>query len=313
MTLFLQISEMVLPVLLALGLGWLCKTRRLFGTDGLAALKAIIGKITLPVVLFNAFFTADYSLNLLFIFVVVFGCCALALGAGFLLRGMVKPYDRFFPFLITGFEGGMLGYALYGLLAGTENISTFAMVDIGQTVFAYTAFLTVLRMSMGQKSSPAGVARDILTNPACVCMLLGIVGGATGLSSVVLSSPVGGIVSGAVSFLSAPTACLILLVVGYELSFKKQLIRPVLLTTALRFAVMAVLLAGASLLIFTLVPFDKNLMIALLLLFSLPAPFILPIFADVGEDAEFISTSFSVYTMLTIVLFVGISVYNTMV
>lgn len=310
MTFFLQILEMVLPVLIALGLGWLCNAKKLFGQDGLAALKAIIGNITLPVVLFNAFFTASYSAHMLFIFVVIFCCCSIALGAGFLLRGAVKPYNRFAPFLITGFEGGMLGYALYGLLAGSENVSNFALVDIGQTVFAYTVFLTVLRLSMGKKSSVGVVAHDIFTNPACMGMLLGIVLGVTGLTGVILSSPIGPVVTATVSFVSAPTACLILVVVGYELSFKKYLLKPVLVTTAIRFVVMAALLVVSSLVIFAVIPYDKNLHLALMLLFSLPAPFILPIFADVGDDAEYISTNYSAYTLLTILLFIAISVYN---
>ena len=56
-------------------------------------------------------------------------------------------------------------------------------------------------------------------------------------------------------------------------------------------------------------PFDKQLFTALLLAWSLPAPFIIPLFADLGEDGEYVSTALSMETVASIVLFIGIAVY----
>ena len=44
--------------------------------------------------------------------------------------------------------------------------------------------------------------------------------------------------------------------------------------------------------------------------FSLPAPFIIPLFADVGEHGEYISTTLSVQALLSIVMFAGIAVFS---
>lgn len=104
------------------------------------------------------------------------------------------------PFLMTGFEGGMLGYALFGLLYGAGQTHVFAMADIGQTVFAYTVFLSVLNVVNGDKPSVKGVVKNMLSNPACVGMLLGIVLGALGLGKAVAASPVGALVTEVISF-----------------------------------------------------------------------------------------------------------------
>ena len=74
--------------------------------------------------------------------------------------------------------------------------------------------------------------------------------------------------------------------------------------------IMAVLLAAGNLIIFQLFPFDKELEIALMILYALPAPFIIPIFADVGEDGEYVSTSLSVHTLVTVLLYAAIVVYS---
>ncbi len=113
-----QIISMVLPVLVMIVLGRVCARTGVLNDERHAGLKALIGDVLLPVVLFQAFFTAEYSGKLLLVFVLVFAGCLLALAAGYLLRRFVAPYGRFMPLLMTSFEGGMLGYSLYALLAG---------------------------------------------------------------------------------------------------------------------------------------------------------------------------------------------------
>lgn len=304
----LAIAEMVFPVLLMFGLGWLCNKKQIFNAQGLAGIKALVGNVLLPVVLFNAFFTAEYSGTIALTFGVVYVSCALGLAAGFLLKRFVKPYDKYMPFLLTDFEGGMLGYALFGLLyAGQTRI--FAMVDIGQTLAAYTVFLVTLQAVSTGKTNPRVLARSALTNPAFIGTLVGVVLGATGVGKWALSSAIGTLVSETISFVTTPVSGLILVIVGYELNFRRELMKPVMLTVLLRIAVMAVLLLLGSLVIFSIIPFNKPLFVALMLGYSLPAPFIIPLFADVGKDGEYISTALSMETIASIILFVGIAAY----
>ena len=307
-----QILSMVLPVLVMILLGRLCAVQGILNDERHAGLKAIIGDILLPVVLFNAFFTAQYDGKLLLVFVLVFIGCLIALLAGFALRRFVAPYGRFMPLLMTSFEGGMLGYALYALLAGQSQTATYAMVDIGQTMFAYTVFLAALKGAEGQKMSPAAMVRNMITNKACIGMLLGIVLGALGVYKAIAPTDIGMILMELISFITAPTSALILLVVGYQLKVSKKLMRPVLTTLGLRLAVMIGVMGFVSLVLFAIIPYDKMLMLALMLQYTLPAPFIIPLFADLGEDGEYVSTSLSMGTLLSVVLFVFVAAFSLM-
>lgn len=306
----LSILEMVLPVLLVILLGYFSKCRGWFNEAGLQGIKAVVGKLTLPVVLFNAFLTADYSGTTLLTFTVVFISLGLALAAGFWLRRLNPRYGKFMPFLMTGFEGGMLGYALFGLLYGASETHVFAMADVGQTLFAYTVFMSTLKVVNGQKSSAGAVLKNMVSNPASVGMLLGIALGLLGVGKWVAASAVGPLVSSLISFMTAPTSVLILLVVGYELSFNRSLMKPVLLTALLRLAVMGTLCCLSAAVVFSLAPFDKRLLVALMLGFSLPAPFIIPLYADVTGHGEYISTTLSISTLISVALFAGIAVYS---
>lgn len=304
----LQVIQMVLPIVILLGLGMLCRRKNLFDQKGLAGLKSVVGDICLPVVLFNAFFTAHYSAAVALTFLLVYAGFGAALAAGFALRKLAAPHGKFFPFLLASAEGGMLGYALYGVLMGEQ--SGFAAVDLGQTVFAYTAFLGFLSLTDGRKPTAAGLLKNMLTNKCCIGMALGILLGALGVGQWVLSGPAAGMVTGVIAMITAPTSALVLLVVGYELDLDKSLLRPVAVTVVCRLAVMALLLAVVSFVLFRLVPYDKGLQIALMILYALPAPFIIPLFADVGEEGKYISTSLSVHTLCTILLFVAIAAFS---
>lgn len=305
-----QILSMVLPVLLMIFLGRLCAVKGILNDERHAGLKALIGDILLPVVLFKAFFTAQYGGKLLLVFALVFGSCLVALLAGFALKRFVKPYHRYMPLLMTSFEGGMLGYALFALLCGQENTATYAMVDIGQTMFAYTVFLAALKSAEGGKMSPKAMVMNMVTNKACMGMMAGIVLGALGVYKAIETTALGTVLMDVISFVTAPTSALILLVVGYQLKVSKKLMKPVAVTLALRLVVMAAVFALVSLVLFAIIPFEKMLFLALMLQYTLPAPFIIPLFADLKEDGEYVSTTLSLGTVVTVVLFVAVAAYS---
>ena len=286
----LDVIRMVLPVLVMIGIGYFCNRKQIFDMNGLKGLKALLGDIMLPVMLFNAFFTAAYSVRVVVVFLVVFIGYGIAIALGYVLRSAVKPYGKYLPFLLASAEGGMLGYALYGLIVGSQ--SGFAAVDLGQTVFAYTVWLGCLTSVDGEKVDAKALLKNMFSNKCFLGMALGIVLGATGIGRLVMNSAAGGIVSQLISTITAPISAVVLLMVGYELNLKKGL------------------LVLANMIIFHLFPFDRELEIALMVLYALPAPFIIPIFSDVGKDGEYVSTSLSAHTLVTVILYAVIVVYG---
>lgn len=304
----ISVLQMVFPVIVMLFVGYLCRTKGLVSQEGLQGIKSVISNITLPVVLFKAFYITEYNFTSILLFSTVFVSCLLALFAGHFLNRFVAD-SKLMPYLLSGFEVGMLGYALYGLLAGSDRLSYMATVDLGQVFFVYTVYLTLLKNATGRKVDAKAMVLDMLKNPAFMGMAFGIVAGITGLGIFITGSPVGGIFMETIETITLPTAGMILIIVGYELSMQRKLLLPVIKTIAFRVVVMAALLLVSSLVVFQIIPFDKHLFMAMILLYSLPAPFIIPLYADVESEGIYISTTLSMNTLVTIFIFIGLSIY----
>jgi len=299
----ISVLETALPVFLALGLGMLCRSRNFLTREGIGALKKVVVNLTLPFVLLNAFATAEYSAAALILPLMMFGVCCLALALGFLIIRLSGMKSRLAPFLASGFEAGMLGYALFVLLFPEESVSQFALPDIGQTLFVFTLYKVLLS---GKRDIKA-IAKDMAATPILWAVLAGVLIGATGLYGAMQKCRISGILDASTSFLSAPTGMIILLTVGYDLVIRDIPWKKTAGLIAMRLAVMAVCL-GVMILLNRTVLGGMLFEGAAVLMVLLPPPYIIPVFADEPAERVQISSALSALTLVTMILFAGMSV-----
>ena len=299
----ISVLETALPVFLALALGMLCRSKQFLTREGIDSLKKVVVNLTLPFVLLNAFAAAEYSLAALVLPVMMFLICCVALALGHAVIRLTKLQSRLAPFLASGFEAGMLGYALFVLLFPEVSVSEFALPDIGQTLFVFTLYKILLS---GKKDFKA-IGRDMATTPILWAVLAGVLIGATGLYGKMQQWGISGVLDSATSFLSAPTGMIILLTVGYDLVIKEIPWKKTAGLMAMRLAVMAV----CMLLMVALNRTVMNGMLfegAALLMVILPPPYVIPVFADEPAERVQISSALSALTLVTMVLFALLSV-----
>lgn len=303
----ISVLETALPVFCALAIGMLCRSRRLLSRDGVDTLKNVVINFTLPFVLINAFATAEYSVAAVLLPLTVFAICCIALVLGFAIIKVSGMKSRLAPFLASGFEAGMLGYALFQLLFPGRSISQFALLDIGQTLFVFTLFKILLS---GKKDMKA-IGRDMLTSPILWAVFIGVVIGATGLYDAMGKWGVSGILDSVTSFLSAPTGMIILLAVGYDLVLKEIPWGKTVGLVLMRLAVMAVCL-GILVLLNRTVLAGMMFEGAALLMVILPPPYVIPVFSDEPSERTQISSALSAMTLVTMLLFAVCSVFVNM-
>ena len=156
------------------------------------------------------------------------------------------------------------------------------------------------------------IIRNAFTSPTFDAMLIGILLGVTGVDNVLAGSAVYGTYQNITDFITAPTGMLILLTLGYDMAFRKDLMGPVVYTAILRVVAMGVFCALSAFVIFKLTPFDKSKLVVLMLAYSLPASYGIPMFARFKGHTDYVSTTISFSTVLTLIIFIGLTVYAYM-
>ena len=300
----ISVIQTALPVFLALALGMLCRQKKFLTREGIDALKKVVLNITLPAVLLNAFATAEYSLSTLVLPVMMYVICIVALVLGFVIVRVCKMKSRLAPFIASGFEAGMLGYALFALLFPGESASKFAILDLGQTLFVFTLF----KILLSGKTDLKAIAKDMATTPILWAVLAGVLLGATGLYGKLQQWGVAGILDGVTSFVSAPTGMIILLTVGFDLVLREIPWKKTAGLIAMRLGVMAVILGIIIVLNRTVlngIIFEG----AAVLMVLLPPPYVIPVFADEPQERVQIASALSALTLVTMILFAVCSVF----
>jgi len=297
------VFETALPVFLTLALGMLCRQKKFLSRDGIDALKKVVLNLTLPFVLLEAFSTAQYTVAALLLPLLMFGICCLALGLGFAAVKIFRVKGRLVPFLFSGFEAGMLGYALFVLLFPERSVSDFALPDIGQTLFVFTLY----KILLSGKTDVKEIGRDMASTPILWAVAAGVLIGATGLYGKLQQWGVADVLTASTSFLSAPTGMIILLTVGYDLVIREIPWKKTVGMIAMRLGIMVVCYAVAAALNRTVlngVLFEG----AMLLMLILPPPYVIPVFADEPGERVQIASALSALTLVTMLLFVVCSV-----
>ena len=303
MKIFISVLETALPVFVMLFMGMLCRSRNFITREGVDTLKKVVINLTLPFALFSAFATAEYDMSAVVIPAVIYVAMGVMLILGFLAAKLQKNAGKLAPFVSACFEAGMLGLPLFCLLFPDESVSKFAILMLGHDLFVFTLYKTLL---VG-KTDLKAIGKDLITSPTLVGVLLGLAVGATGLYGQLHKWGVGGILDSVTSFVSAPTAAVILLCMGYDFVPREIPWKKTVKLIAVRLVIAGALLSGLIALNRTVL---GNMIFegALLMLFIAPPPFIIPVFTDEPAERAELSASLSAMTLLTMVLFAIVSI-----
>ena len=241
----MEVIRTILPVVLMLGIGMLCRRRKLISREGVNALKGVVVNIALPAVLLNAFATTRYTLMDVAVPLMMFSVCLAAWALGKVAARLFKMPSRFVPFLTTGFEAGMLGYALFNMLYGSARTAEFARIDLGQVLFVFTLYKVLLGLSGRERADFGALVKEMAFSPIILAIAAGVLLGATGLYQSLIPSGAAAVLDACTDFISAPVGALILLAIFSDNERQRVYLSSVLslctLVTLMGFAVLAMI------------------------------------------------------------------------
>lgn len=296
----------LLPIFLLIGLGGIIRKIDLLSAEAINGLKTIIIKIALPGVLFLAFAKAEPNLDNLTVVILVFAyCVALYLIGGLLHRFLPKWFpDSYTNGYFTGFEFGMIGIGLFTAIWGMEQLPIIAVIAFGHEVFIWFVYVPILERRKHGKSSFLATLKNFIKTPTIMGILLGILFSAFNLYDYFSEFIVGKAVLGSLNLLGNTIAPLILIVIGYSITFKRLPVRKTIRLLLTRWVVVLGLGYGVILLIGLINADISDFFIKAFFAFILlPPPYILPLFIkeDCEEEIGYFSELLIYYTILSFV------------
>lgn len=301
----MQVIEVILPVLVMLVVGMACRKWKLLSSEGIRDLKFLVTNIMMPVAVFHAMGTADYSRSTWILVAIMLFMLAATFAIGFAMRPLMgETYRRYLPYMVSVYEAGLIGYPLYTSLCGPENLSRIAVLDIAGLLFGFSVYMGMLtQMERGEPVRVRTLAKNALRTPLFVACILGTLVGVTGLLKLVIASPVGPAYDAVKNILTTSVTAVILLVVGYSMELTKELLQPCLKTIFLRLllqtpAVVCVLLASRFFL-------GRNPLseLAIIMFMATPATFSIQAFMKDERGSAYVSTTNSLYCVVSIAVY----------
>lgn len=296
----------VVPILLLIALGILLRRTRVLDDAAVTGLKRLVVSVSLPAVLFTTFLGTRFEPGHGWVIGLVFAVCLLMLGLGHLYARFAGG-SLYTPFLFTGFELGMIGFALFTAVYGAGELPALGVLALGHELFIWFVFVTLLRAAGSQRSSAAQTARSLATSPTIIAIVAGLVLNFAGLGVQLGQGPVGGALLATLKYLAAVIVPLVLLIVGYgaRLSRSEVLTALPLVLTRLAVSVALALTLGWLVLdgLLGLAPIYRH---ALFTLMVLPPPFIIPLFIPPSRpgDATYATNVVSLYALASVAVFV---------
>jgi hypothetical protein len=310
------IINRVLPILLLIFLGnWIRRWNFVLETT-VDDLRKLVVNLALPAVLFISFLGIELKTSYLVIFGFTFTLCILLFLLGKFLQKQLKIQHPYFPYLMTGFEYGMLGISLFGSAYGLERIGYFAVVDLGHEIFIWFVFLPLLLMKREGSQSMAVVGKAFITSPVVIAIIAGIGLNLLGMREILYQLPLSGGVMSTLQFLANLTIPLILIIVGYGIKLDRAGIKEAATVVIVRLGILVPLaLAVNAVLIRNWLGLPPLFEAALFTLLVLPPPFIIPLYTppDIGDEKRYINNVLTLYTLVSVALYIVFFALNPIV
>lgn len=309
-----RILNQALPILLLITLGYWTRHRKFLAETTIEELRKIVVNLALPAVLFVSFLNIELKISYLALFGIIFLLCILMFLLGLGLKKLMNIRITYFPYLITGFEYGMLGISLFGAAYGLEKIGYIAVTDLGHEIFIWFVFLPLLLIQRDGAQNPKTVVRSFLSAPVVIAILVSLLFNIAGGRAWLYELPVTGALMTVFKFLGNLTVPLILMIVGYGIQINPARLKDVFVVVLIRLGILWPLALFLNrYLVRGLLQMDRWFEIALFALLVLPPPFIIPLYARPDLDVEerrYINNVLTVHTILSVLIFLVYFAFN---
>ena len=304
---FLGISEVALPVIVMIAIGAWARKTKFLSESGIEDIKSLIVKVCLPAVLFAAFYNMRFTWRESLMLGVFALMNLAAFTFGILVCALLKIKTPVAPFMCATIEGGSIGYALFMLLFGQSDLYHFALFDAGGAVTQWAVIISILQLRTKGKLRASELAKSLAT-PVNIAILAGILCSVTGFGQYLSSTRAGSIFEDVLNFVGAPVGPIIIMTVGYGLTFSNIEWSDTLKTVLARMLVFALFMGGiVYYIVGRMYPSDPLYRFGAVLYFIMPPTYAYSVFVNGKDESSFLSAYLALYTLITIFGYIALA------
>lgn len=309
--------ELIVPILLSLAIGIFCKRKRLLTDRSVGELKNLVTTFFMPMVAFRMFSQADLEAATLALVAMSFTLQVLGLLIGAGTRRILGEYGRYSRFLMCSTEGGMIGIGLFQMIYGQDRLAYLAPFELGNGLFYFIVCLPLLSAQAGAAQAETApllergrkTARAILSAPVFIGCLAGVLYQLVGLRALVETLGLSDALYACIDVFGALIMPLILISIGFELSFSRELLGPVVKTAALRACTMGSTLLLGECLLHLMGVNAWMFRCALAFEYALPPSFLTAVYVETPKQQRYVNAALSFYVFVTLLFALGFRLF----
>ncbi|MCF7953096.1 MAG: hypothetical protein K9K78_03360 [Spirochaetales bacterium] len=303
-----EIFSRFIPVFLIMAVGVIARRKGILQESVVEGFKRIIINIALPSILFLSFLTMELQFSYIWLFISLFVFCGILFIIGFGLQKIGLCRMPLSPFFFTGFEFGMVGVALFTSIFGTDQLYHILLLGLGHEFFIWFVYAPLLEAQNHGKIQIGKILSSFISSPIIIAIFSALFLNITGLYQQGSSIRVIEGLHQTLTMLSQLTTPLILLAIGFQLHFEHLEFKKTLRMILYRL----IIVGGLGYLLYLFVdavvmPVPTMMVYAFITFMLLPPPFIIPVFLgkELKKEAAFYNNALVLYTVVTLILFMG--------
>lgn len=305
----ISVFEMILPLVAAFGLGIVAKKTSMIDTAGCNALKAVLSKIIITVVLFDAMLFADYEPSTALIAIFSLMAHIVLFLLGFATRKFLPSRKQYFPFAVSTWEGGTLGIPLCMMIFGKSGMAKMAILDIGCAIPIFTMIIPYLQSMEGGKPSGRQIVKNTFSTPTFDAVILGVILGISGFGKVLSNSSVFSVYRTLVSSITGSCTFLILFTVGFGFKLQSKMIKDVLITVFIRLGSFLLVFGSVYAILVLSMPLSREWLGVFIIGATMPTSFGLMAYGKFTDNEDYMAGVISLATIINLAACVLVKIF----
>jgi len=302
----------VLPIIVLVILGKILNYKQYILPATIAEIKKFLLNICLPCTLFNMTLFMHIEANSFLMIGLSYVMLCVFLVGGKLCNFIPFLRNKFNPYICSGTGFMLVGMALYTMIYGTDNLEIYSFIGVGNELFVWTVYLVLFKFETSETHKfDLSTAKNIIKSPLILSMVFGMILNLLGVGDLLNSSEIGLGILKSITTLSGLASPLILVTLGYGLTFKAKYLKESMKLVISRLIVMF----GLGFLFKFLVIdffFEPSLILDLSFIgfFVLPPMFTLTLLVEgvsSEEEVEIVNSAIGISTIISIILLIIIS------